>query len=49
MHMFALKLASVINTRKGYSGTPILRYGKGQQNHIAKSRYRCEQTPDLPI
>ena len=25
-----------------YSGTPILRYGKGQQNSIVQSGYRCK-------
>ena len=32
-----------------YSGTPILRYGKGKQNHIVKSGYCCKRTPDLTI
>ena len=32
-----------------YSGTLNLRYGKGQQNNIVKSGYRCKQTPNLTI
>ena len=30
-----------------YSGIPIFRYGKGQQNHIIKPGYRCKQTKSL--
>ena len=30
-----------------YSGTLILRYGKGQQNCIIKSGYHCKKLPTL--
>ena len=42
------KIHITLNLKKEptYIGTPILRYGKGQQNHIVKSGNRCKQTPD---
>ena len=43
-HFIAFKVIVCVLFVDSYSGNLILPYGKGQQNHIVKSGYRCKQT-----